>query len=179
MLPHLRERRREGPVRYRGGVQASGIPFDLCWRDAGWYPCKGSWPNTGTWELDPQRYPRGFRPFSDWLHQQGKKFIVWFEPERVGDRESWLAQNHPDWLLGGNLLNLGHPDARQWLVEHIDRMLREQGIDYYRQDFNMDPLPNWRGQRRPEPPRHDRDQARHGLPRVLGRTSPPPSRPAD
>jgi len=121
------------------------IPFDLCWRDAGWYPCKGSWPNTGTWEPDPQRYPRGFRPFSDWLHQQGKKFIVWFEPERVGDRQSWLALNHPDWLLDGTLLNLGNPEAWHWLVEHIDRMLREQGIDYYRQDFNMDPLPNWRG----------------------------------
>ncbi len=122
----------------------AGIPFDLCWRDAGWYPCKGSWPNTGTWELDVQRYPRGWRPFSDWLHQQGKKFIVWFEPERVGDRESWLAKNHPDWILGGNLLNLGNPDAWKWLVEHIDTLLREQGIDYYRQDFNMDPLSNWR-----------------------------------
>ena len=122
----------------------AGIAVDLCWRDAGWYPCKGSWPNTGTWELDPQRYPRGWRPFSDWLHQQGKKFIVWFEPERVGDRESWLAVNHPDWILGGNLFNLGHPDAWNWVVAHIDTMLTEQGIDYYRQDFNMDPLGNWR-----------------------------------
>lgn len=121
-----------------------GIPFDMCWRDAGWYPCKGSWPNTGTWELDRERYPNGFRPFSDWIHQQGKKFIVWFEPERVGDRDSWLAKNHPDWLLSGTLLNLGNREARGWLTEHIDRMLREQGIDYYRQDFNMDPLPNWR-----------------------------------
>jgi alpha-galactosidase len=128
----------------------AGIHFDLCWRDAGWYPCKGSWPNTGTWELDPQRYPRGFRPFSDWLHQQGKKFIVWFEPERVGDRESWLAMQHPDWLLGGNLLNLGHPEAWKWLVEHIDATLREQGIDYYRQDFNMDPLANWRANDSPD-----------------------------
>jgi len=128
----------------------AGIAVDLCWRDAGWYPCQGSWPNTGTWEIDPQRYPRGFRPFSDWLHQQGKKFIVWFEPERVGDRESWLAKNHPDWLLGGTLLNLGHPDAWKWLVEHIDRMLCEQGIDYYRQDFNMDPLSNWRDNDTPE-----------------------------
>lgn len=123
----------------------AGIAVELCWRDAGWYPCKGSWPNTGTWELDPERYPKGFRPFSDWLHQQGKKFIVWFEPERVGDRESFLAKNHPDWLLGGTLLNLGNPDAWNWLLQHIDRMLREQGIDYYRQDFNMDPLTNWRG----------------------------------
>lgn len=122
----------------------AGIGVYLCWRDAGWYPCKGSWPNTGTWELDAERYPRGWRPFSDWLHQQGRKFIVWFEPERVGDRDSWLAKNHPDWILGGNLLNLGHPEAWKWLVEHIDTMLREQGIDYYRQDFNMDPLGNWR-----------------------------------
>jgi alpha-galactosidase len=122
----------------------SGIGVDLCWRDAGWYPCKGSWPNTGTWEIDPERYPRGFRPFSDWLHQQGKKFIVWFEPERVGDRGSWLATRHPDWLLGGNLLNLGQPEAWNWLVEHIDTMLTREGIDYYRQDFNMDPLGNWR-----------------------------------
>lgn len=128
----------------------AGIAVDMCWRDAGWYPCKGSWPNTGTWEIDPQRYPKGFRPFSDWLHQQGKKLIVWFEPERVGDRESWLAKNHPDWLLGGTLLNLGHPDAWKWLVEHIDTMLREQGIDYYRQDFNMDPLGNWRGNDAPD-----------------------------
>lgn len=129
---------------------ANQIPFDLCWRDAGWYPCKGSWPNTGTWEIDPARYPRGFRPFSDWLHQQGKKFIVWFEPERVGDRESWLAKQHPEWILGGSLLNLGNSDARIWLTEHIDKMLREQGIDYYRQDFNMDPLGNWRGHDAPD-----------------------------
>jgi alpha-galactosidase len=128
----------------------AGIAVDLCWRDAGWYPCKGNWPNTGTWEVDPQRYPRGFRPFSDWLHQQGKKFIVWFEPERVGDRESWLAKQHPDWILGGNLLNLGHPEAWKWLVERIDSMLTEQGIDYYRQDFNMDPLANWRAADTPD-----------------------------
>lgn len=128
----------------------AGIPFDLCWRDAGWYPCKGSWPNTGTWELDTQRYPRGWRSFSDWVHQQGKKFIVWFEPERVGDSESWLARNHPEWILGGNLLNLGNLDARSWLVERIDTFVREQGIDYYRQDFNMDPLANWRANDAPD-----------------------------
>lgn len=122
----------------------ASIHYDLCWRDAGWYPCNGHWPNTGTWEVDPQRYPKGFRPFSDWLHAQGKKFIVWFEPERVGDPNSWLGKNHPEWLLGGTLLNLGSPEAWNWLVNHIDTLIREQGIDYYRQDFNMDPLSYWR-----------------------------------
>jgi alpha-galactosidase len=42
------------------------------------------------------------------------------------------------------LLDLGNPAARQWLTEHVDKLLTEQGIDLYRQDFNMDPLAYWR-----------------------------------
>ena len=39
--------------------------------------------------------------------------IVWFEPERVTPG-TWLAKNHPEWILGGDgerLLNLGNPAA--------------------------------------------------------------------
>ena len=57
---------------------------------------------------------------------------------------TWLAEKHPEWLLGGTLLNLGRNDARIWLTDHVDRVLREQGIHLYRQDFNMDPLSFWR-----------------------------------
>ncbi len=94
----------------------------------------------------PKRFPQGFKPFSDWLHARGLKFIVWFEPERV-ERGTWLADNHPEWIHGGKnggLLDLGNPDAWHWLVEHIDKLLTEQGIDLYRQDFNTDPLDRWR-----------------------------------
>ena len=45
---------------------------------------------------------------------------------------------------GTRLLNLGNVAARQWLTNHVDRLLTEQGIDLYRQDFNMDPLEFWR-----------------------------------
>ena len=48
--------------------------------------------------------------------------------------DTWLSKNHPEWLFSGpkvgsdlNLLNLGNPDARRWLTNHIDRMLTEQG----------------------------------------------------
>lgn len=140
-----------------------GLKLDYWWMDAGWYPCKGEWPNTGTWEPDAARFPNGLRAVSDHAHAKGVKIIVWFEPERVGSSESWLATQHPEWLLsekatvpeapkGGNfgsgpgkLLNLGNPEARDWLINHVDRVLSEQGIDLYRQDFNMDPLPFWRG----------------------------------
>jgi alpha-galactosidase len=123
----------------------AGIEIDLYWNDAGWYPCGGKWPNTGTWEIDASRYPNGFKPIADRVHAKGKKLIVWFEPERVGDQNSWLARNHPEWLLGGTLVNLGNPEARQWVIERVDSIIKTNGIDYYRQDFNMDPLGHWRG----------------------------------
>ena len=40
--------------------------------------------------------------------------------------------------------------ARAWLIEHIDKLITEQGIDLYRQDFNMDPLGYWRGNDAPD-----------------------------
>jgi len=120
-----------------------GIKLDYWWMDAGWYPCQG-WPETGTWEPDPKRFPRGIRAVSDYAHSKGMKLVLWFEPERVHPG-TWLHKTHPEWLLGGQLLNLGNPEARTWLTEHIDKFLTEQGIDLYRQDFNMDPLGCWRG----------------------------------
>ncbi len=119
-----------------------GIKLDCWWMDAGWYPCS-AWPQVGTWEPDPQRFPNGLKAISDYVHARGMKLIVWFEPERV-ESGSWLSTHHPEWLLGGKLLNLGDPGAKQWVIEHIDHLIREQGIDLYRQDFNLDPLAFWR-----------------------------------
>jgi alpha-galactosidase len=124
-----------------------GIKLDYWWMDAGWYVHHGGgWPRVGTWEVDTARFPKGLRAISDHAHSKGLKILVWFEPERVA-AGTWLADNHPEWILGGakgGLLNLGNDDARQWLTEHTDRLLTEQGIDLYRQDFNMDPLKYWR-----------------------------------
>jgi alpha-galactosidase len=129
-----------------------GIKPDILWRDAGsdskstWYPSVGprktEWLNTGTWEPDPGRYPQGFRPFSDKARENGMQFLLWFEPERVGDPGSWLGKNHPEWLLPGNsagdVLNLGNADALKWLIDHIDGMVKSQGLDWYREDLNGD-----------------------------------------
>ncbi len=117
---------------------------DYWWMDAGWYVNKSGWPNTGTWEVDTNRFPRGLRAITDHAHTKGVKSIVWFEPERV-TAGTWLSDNHPEWLLKGTLLNLGNPAAHKWLVDHIDKTLTEQGIDLYRQDYNIDPLGFWRG----------------------------------
>jgi alpha-galactosidase len=138
----------------------AGIKPDICWRDAGggytWYPStngpyKGNdvWLNTGTWDVDPAKYPQGFKPFSDWVHAKGIQFLLWFEPERVGDPNSWLGRSHPEWLLPGSshgsILNLGDAAAREWLIDHVDGLIKSQGLDWYREDMNgAGPLPTWR-----------------------------------
>ena len=34
-----------------------GLKIDYWWMDAGWYVQKEGWPQTGTWEVDPKRFP--------------------------------------------------------------------------------------------------------------------------
>jgi len=129
----------------------AGVKPDVCWRDAGgrgtWYPSSAgpytgdkTWLNTGTWEPDPARLPQGFKPFSDKARSLGMQFLLWFEPERVGDPNSWLGVHHPEWLLPGNsagsVLNEGDPGALKWLTNHLDEMIKSQGLDWYREDMN-------------------------------------------
>lgn len=132
----------------------TGIKLDYFALDTGWFPNKGEWTNTGTWAYDKTRFPRGIREVSDVAHSNGVKFVLWFEPERVA-KGTWLDLRHPDWLLTdpigtpdwpitGKLLNLGNPEALEWLTNHIDSFMKEQGVDVYRQDFNMEPLNHWR-----------------------------------
>ena len=160
-----------------------GIQPDICWRDAAWYPIstgpyKGNdaWLNTGTWEPDPTRYPKGFKPFSDWVHAHGMKFLLWFEPERVGDPNSWLGKNHPEWLLPGTsstagaMLDEGNPEALKWLIDHVDGMIKSQGLDWYREDMNgSGPLPAWRKTRCCRSPRNHGEPLRARASCFLGR----------
>lgn len=131
-----------------------GILPEVFWMDAGWYEHsdeyeKGrNWYNTtGTWIPDKERYEKGFRPVSDYAHKLGTKFMVWFEPERVSPGSAW-AEAHPEWMLskkgnGNYLYNLGNPDALKWLCLYMGDFMEQNGIDHYRQDFNIEPLDFW------------------------------------
>jgi alpha-galactosidase len=48
------------------------------------------------------------------------------------------------------LFNLADPEARRWLTDTLIDMIRDNGIDIYRQDFNMDPLEYWRRKDTPD-----------------------------
>jgi alpha-galactosidase len=123
------------------------IKLDYWWIDAGWYKCDPvGWPKVGTWEVDTKRFPRGLRAVTDYVHSKGVNTILWFEPERV-HADTWLTKNHPEWILGGasgGILNFGNPDVLKWITDRVDKVLTDEGIDLYRQDFNIDPLNHWR-----------------------------------
>ena len=136
------------------------------WLDAGWYKHSAdvehhkNWANTvGNWAIDSLRFPAGFRPIADEAHRLGTKFMLWFEPERVMKGSAWAVQ-HPQWMLDARgssnqedwtkdgehdsfLFNLGNPEACRWMSRYIGDFIEQNGIDYYRQDFNIEPEGFW------------------------------------
>lgn len=128
---------------------AATAGFDTFWVDALWF--RDAFP-TGVGNYDFEKgFPNGFKPLADVCHQNGLKLMVWFEPERI-DIESDTAKkfgNDPDFLLRHEkcdrnlLLNLGNSDAVQWISDTIITFMKENQIDIFRTDYNIDPLPYW------------------------------------
>ncbi|MCQ2161955.1 MAG: alpha-galactosidase [Bacteroidales bacterium] len=139
---------------------------EVFWLDAGWYEKADNWKEdwnwcnaVGNWKPDPKRFPMGMGPIGDAAHEVGCKFMVWFEPERVVKDSDW-AYAHPEYMLqagGGKvephtierpypdsyLIDMGNPEARKWMTGEIIKLLKENHIDYYRQDYNVDPEYFW------------------------------------
>lgn len=141
-----------GEKAFIDALTAQGIQLDYWWLDAGWFP-----GGQGQWVVAEDRFPNGLKAISDYVHERGMGFIVWFEPESAYPW-SLTARENPQAMLDANppepnglqLLWLGDPKAREWMTNHIDRMIGEEGIDLYRQDMNLSPLSYWRGNDAPD-----------------------------
>jgi len=128
------------------------LGVEAYWLDAGWF--EGGWPSgVGSWVPRTKAFPRGLAPLGKAAHAKGMKFVLWFEPERVHP-SSRIARQHPKFVLrtgrGNGLFDLGNPAARKWLTDHLSRCIKDWGVDVYRNDFNIDPLPFWRAADKPD-----------------------------
>ncbi len=143
-----------------------GLEVEAYWLDAGWYEGVGDWViDCGNWTPKAKSFPRGLQPITDEVRKHDLGFVLWFDPERVVF-DTWLHQNHPDWLLMPNdeilrkrsplfrkpeaLLDLGNREAWQWLVDHVSSMISQYGITVYRHDVNINPLEYWRAADAPD-----------------------------
>jgi alpha-galactosidase len=123
---------------------AKEVGAEFVWLDAAWFP--GNFPDgVGNWTHKPT-FPNGLKPVSDACHRMGMGFMMWFEPERVA-KGTQIANEHPEFVHGGaagGLFKLDDPAARRWMTDLLLKRIEEFGLDWYRNDFNMDPLPTWR-----------------------------------
>jgi alpha-galactosidase len=118
-------------------------------------------PSIQSWDTDRSRFPHGLSAVSEHARQLGEKMLVWVEPEHVMTTNI-VYRDHPDWMLTspddpavrkqinqgvvlGNrmILNLGNRGADDWLIGRLSRLIRDEGIEIYRQDFNITPLLFW------------------------------------
>ena len=129
-----------------------GIKPDIWWVDAGWYPCNYVWYHIDNWYPDPKRFPNGLAPIGKACKENDIQFLLWFEPERVWveseffrEKRKWLlTRTKPDGSLYEDaLFDLGNKEAREWMINHVDSIIKESGVSIYRQDFNFDPHAIW------------------------------------
>ena len=126
-----------------------GLGFEYFWLDA--YYGKDDFPTVGNYVFplsrgfNQKRFPRGIKPIGDAVRREGMKFLMWFEPERIC-AGTLMAREHPDWVVlpkdgkggmfnaGWGMLNLGAPEARDFLTRYLNASIKEYGIGCLRFD---------------------------------------------
>lgn len=132
-------------------MKEHGLVFEDYWVDAGWYgACKkcedafsGDWSQyTGDWQMNPRVHPDSMASVSAAIRSAGGRgLLLWFEPERIVQTAAF-CRDHGDWVLGAGknrLLDYGHREARQYVIDLVSDYARKLGLSCYRQDFNFDP----------------------------------------
>ena len=129
------------------------LPFDVFWVDAGWYGpphedehysnCGPNWYRyVGDWIVNTTTHPTGdLLPIANAVHAADKRFLLWFEPERVHP-ETELAKKAPFDKQHG-MCWYGNPESLDYMEKTIFGIIEKHHIDVYRQDFNMHPTASW------------------------------------
>lgn len=126
--------------------------------DAGWYTGSNvDWfTSVGNWTPKPAYAGGALKRVSDACREAGISFCMWLEPERLYSNSAAgaaLGENAIYLDAGGNyagyspqlaagstmgLINYGKKEAQDYVVDLISSVVREYGVDVYRQDFNTE-----------------------------------------
>lgn len=79
--------------------KAKELGIEMFVLDDGWFGHRDD-DNTslGDWQVYHRKFPKGLSSFIDYVHNQGLKFGLWFEPEMIS-LDSNLYKKHPDYLM--------------------------------------------------------------------------------
>lgn len=147
------------------GVKAAGV--EAAWIDFGWYlggglGDVGNWVRPPSQSVDAVKFPHGLSTIADAAHAGSSRtsFIVWTEPERTaataylgplpwsrgvrnGSFENFTIHEHITHRNSFLLLDLGNPEARQYMTAYLSEAVSSFGLDVLRMDFNIDPASSW------------------------------------
>ncbi len=127
--------------------RAKSLGVEMFVLDDGWFGKRNSdREGLGDWTVNKRKLPGGIASLARAINKKGMKFGLWFEPECVNE-DSDLYRNHPDWAvkvpgrapsLGRNqlVLDLTRPEVRDYIVESVDKVLREANVEYVKWDYN-------------------------------------------
>ncbi|MFC1451966.1 glycoside hydrolase family 36 protein [Verrucomicrobiota bacterium] len=115
--------------------------------DAGWYRAMGCWRE------NPNRFPDGIPCLVAHAHERGVKLGLWTAWAQADDcsadtgclsasdpvKRAWLTSNLPDgwrqpypWV--GTPVCLAHPDAEDWCLNEMRRLIATTGVDAIKHD---------------------------------------------
>jgi len=126
--------------------RAKDLGCELFVLDDGWFGARDSdRAGLGDYSVNKKKLPQGLEGLARKIRDKGLQFGLWFEPESVNP-DSDLYRAHPDWALtdgftpvyGRNqlLLDLRKPEVRDYIVEHVSRILDSAKISYVKWDMN-------------------------------------------
>ena len=126
-------------------VEGTGI--DTFVLDDGWFGKRDSDKSgLGDWFVNEEKLQGGLKEIISYVNSLGMKFGLWFEPEMVSE-DSELFRAHPDYAIGTSdrprcygrnqyMLDLTREDVRDHIVDAVNKVLRENNIQYVKWDYN-------------------------------------------
>ncbi len=127
--------------------RAAALGVELFVVDDGWFGARDSdQAGLADWVVNPRKFPRGLGELTDEVHCLDMQFGIWLEPEMVSP-DSDLYRAHPDWIFhfpdreptfvrDQLVLNFAREDVRANILAQLQRLLREQRIDFLKWDHN-------------------------------------------
>lgn len=127
--------------------EAKNLGIEMFVLDDGWFGHRDDDNSSlGDWTIYKKKFPLGLGHFADYVHEQGLKFGLWFEPEMIS-YDSELYKKHPEYLMhvpgrkpspsrNQYVLDLTRKEVIDDLFEQISAILKEGSVDYVKWDMN-------------------------------------------
>ena len=126
-------------------VEGTGI--DTFVLDDGWFGQRNDESQSlGDWVVNEEKLRGGLDAIIQHVRKKGMQFGLWFEPEMISENSD-IYRAHPEYAITGPdgkhclsrnqlMMDLTNPEARDYIVNSINTVLKNHDISYVKWDYN-------------------------------------------